>query len=178
MSKVCGVDLGFSGALSVIDENGVLSLEEMPTIQTVVSGKNRKAYDVGALIKFFSSLDGGTIVFIEKVSPVMAKFGASSGAANFHLGYGLGAVQAILETLKIRYELVTPITWQKHFQVNKPRGAKDWDTKGAAYTQARALFPNAELTTQRGRVLDGRSDALLIAEYGRRKYGGTLDGNM
>lgn len=42
-----------------------------------------------------------------------------------------------------------------------------WTTKRPVYELAHKLFPVIELATKRGRILDGRSDALMIAEYGR-----------
>ena len=75
-----------------------------------------------------------------------------------------------LKIRKLSFTFVSAQKWQNHFGVSKPRGSKElWNTKTKAYKIATKLFPKAQLTTKRGRVLDGRSDALLIAEYGRRE---------
>ena len=44
-----------------------------------------------------------------------------------------------------------------------------------SYKIASALFPTADLKGKRGGKKDGRSDAILIAEYGRRRLQGGND---
>jgi len=180
MYTYAGIDLGFSGAIAVISSEGkVVDIQEIPTLKVIINKKERNAFDVSACsMLVFNLLSTCDMVFVEKVQPVMAKFGASSGASNFHLGYCLGMFQMAMETMKVRYELVKPKEWQKHFGIIRPKDDDKWNTKGAAYQVAKGLFPDAELTTKRGRVLDGRSDALLIAEYGKRKITGGCQGDM
>ena len=174
MSKIIGIDPGFSGAIAVIEDGKTLYTFDMPTVEIMVGKKQRQAYDVTALATLLLTLNNCDMAFVEKVAPVQAKFGSSSGSSNFHLGYCLGMLQTALECTPIRYELIKPKEWQKHFGIVRPEDDKKWNTKGAAYQVAKGLFPDAELTTTRGRVLDGRSDALLIAEYGKRKLLGGI----
>ena len=165
-----GVDLGFNGAIVTINPD-LVSVLDMPTFTTMKNHKERRAYDISVIQKIFDcSLKSCDYVFVEKVQPVMAKFGGTSGASNFHLGFGLGVFQSMLECYKIKYELVPAKEWQKYFGVVRPKDAdKSWETKGPVYETAHRLFPTVELATPRGRLLDGRSDALLIAEWGRRR---------
>jgi hypothetical protein len=60
---------------------------------------------------------------------------------------------------------VPPKDWQREYKI---RSTKDDDTKAQSYLIASRMFPEVELRGPRGAVLDGRADALLIAEYGRR----------
>lgn len=168
-----GIDLGFKGAIVVISDDGkVVNQLPMPTIKVIINKKERDAYDVGAIIQIaLLTLSRCDMVYVEKVQPVMAKFGASSGSSNFHLGFCLGMFQTALESFKVKYQLVKPKEWQKTFGIVRPEEDDKWTTKGAAYEVAKRMFPDAQLTTKRGRVLDGISDALLIAEWGRRNLG-------
>ena len=57
---------------------------------------------------------------------------------------------------------VTPKVWQKYIGVTaKGKAIKKQVAKIAQY-----LYPQAELHGKRGGLLDGRSDALMIAYYG------------
>ncbi len=81
------------------------------------------------------------------------------------MGYGLWI--GICAGLGLRYELVTPQRWQKEMLAGM-QGGKD-----ASCIRAQELFPEADLKKgpRSKKLHDGRSDALLIAEYGRRTYG-------
>ena len=48
------------------------------------------------------------------------------------------------------------------------------DTKKQSCERVGRLFPHIGVRTKRGKLLSGRCDALLIAEYGRRKDTGCL----
>ena len=61
---------------------------------------------------------------------------------------------------------VPPKEWQREFGI---KGGKGDDTKAQSYLIASRMFPGVELKGPRGAILDGRADALLIAEYGRRR---------
>ena len=67
--------------------------------------------------------------------------------------------------LQIPYEFVTPRKWQK---VVYDSAKKLDDPKRQSFELASRLFPTLEFKTRRGRILDGRSDAMLIAEYARK----------
>lgn len=81
----------------------------------------------------------------------------------FTYGVGYGKILAVLEVLQIPFQTVSPVIWKKEFSLIK----KD---KKASVKVAQQLFPKIEFYTPRGRMLDGRAEALLLAEYGRRKY--------
>jgi len=85
--------------------------------------------------------------------------------ASFLLGYCQGLFEGLLIAHHARYELVLAKTWQKHFGITGAKG----DKKVQSYMVATKLFPTAKLTGPRGGKKDGRSDALLIAEWCRRR---------
>jgi len=83
----------------------------------------------------------------------------------FKLGENYGRWQGRLEVLKISYELVTPAMWRKGVFDAMP---KQEDKKAMSLDLARRLFP--ELVGELKRKKDhGRAEALLIAEWLRRK---------
>jgi len=174
--RVMGIDLGFRGAIAIMDED-YLDVKDMPTQKIEVNKKERVKLDVPKLCSIMSTeLPHVECVFVEKVHPIMVTFGQGSGASNFHLGYCLGVMEAILNQYCLykgvmKYVLITPQEWQKYFGIKKPKGDKNWNVKVKAFEVAKKLFPTVELATKRGRILDGRSDSLLIAKYGKERYG-------
>ena len=78
----------------------------------------------------------------------------------FTFGENFGWWQGVLQALEIPFERVTPQKWQKAMSCLS-KGDKNVTKKRAA-----ELFPKIKVT-------HAIADALLIAEYGRRKGGGT-----
>jgi len=92
----------------------------------------------------------------------MPKQGLSS---TFTFGKGYGMIQGIMAALGVRYELVSPQKWKGVILAGT---AKD---KLAAIAWCRRAYPGADLVPRGCRVAhDGISDAICIAEYGRRTY--------
>lgn len=84
-------------------------------------------------------------------------------SSTFKFGRSFGEVVGVLTALRIPYEFVSPAVWQKAMQCAS-KGDKNV-TKQAA----QRLFPNERITHQ-------NADALLIAEWIRRKTKGMFDG--
>jgi hypothetical protein len=72
----------------------------------------------------------------------------------------------MLAGLQIPFRQVWPREWKKVVLAGF-----DTKDKSAAYRVATRLYPHVadQLKTPRGRLLDGRCDALCIAEWGRRQ---------
>ena len=92
------------------------------------------------------------------------------------LAEGYAYCRYLLESLYIPYQTVTAPKWQREMCGTLPKDRKQ--RKAAIGEWARRRWPQAELTGPRGRLLDGRSDALVIAEWGRlRNLGDSIRQN-
>lgn len=141
-----GIDPGVSGALAVISE-----------------GREAKVmtWEPNAYIAAFRAISASTecsIACLEKVS-AMPKQGVTS---MFNFGENFGYIRGLLEANGIPYELVTPKKWQKEFSVTDKNGSIE---------VCKRLFPGVNLrrTEKCRNDHDGMSDALLMAEYARRR---------
>lgn len=170
MSIFVGIDCGLDGAIAAIGGAEVVFFDT-PTLAT---GKGtRRTYDIPQMIKMLSNPalhevgcgEGGCIVALETQQSMPGQ-GVSS---TFSIGFGYGIWQGLLIALKMSFELVHPLRWKKAMMPNAPK------EKDASVLFASRLFPKSadKLTTERGRALHGRADALLLAEYIRRQSGGT-----
>jgi crossover junction endodeoxyribonuclease RuvC len=162
-----GIDGGMQGAIGAIYpyDDYRANVISMPTYQ-VMKGKKRKTLYDKAMIKeiFMCFKQSGSVihVMLESAQP----YPEQGSVSNFTTGHSFGFMEGLLTGLEIPYETVHPKTWQKEFFAGK--GIKP---KHLSYDVACTMFPTLEFRTPRGRVLDGHSDAILIAEYCRRKHG-------
>lgn len=109
------------------------------------------------LIEAWSSL--GVRCCLEKVH-AMPKQGVAS---TFSFGESYGWLKGVLDANHVSYQEIPPERWKKEFGLNTD--------KKKSIEVARQLFPDADLRpTERSRVdSDGMAEALLMAEYARRK---------
>ena len=157
-----GIDPGLHGGIAVLRQGGeIVELLDMPIVKLPKGKKTKDVYDLNRLQKIVSFWNNEYYACMEKMQSMPPGIRVQ---ASFGLGYCQGIFEGMLRVRKIRYELVQAKLWQKHFGITKAKG----DKKVQSWQIACQLFPDAELTTPRGRKLDGRSDALLIAEWGRR----------
>lgn len=98
---------------------------------------------------------------VEKVGPVRGQGLSSTWAFAENYGY----IQGVLHALKIPFQLVPPRVWKKEFSLNSD--------KAKSIEVCHRLFPDVSLKrTERSRVDDSNlAEALLMAEYARRKFG-------
>jgi hypothetical protein len=170
MNYYIGVDPGLKGAIAIIDETGKISVQDMPII-SYEKGltkkrniKHKTEYDVAVLKTLFQnhfSL-GDCFISLEKMQALPPGYPIQATAG---LMWCMGFVEGVCAITNHKYELVKPKDWQHSFEITKDKG----DTKAQSYQIASRLFPEAELKGPRGALKDGRCDALLIAEWGRRK---------
>ena len=151
-----GIDPGLNGAVGVIMENEHYVFDT-PTM--VVAGeKNKRRYNTAAmagLLNIYGPEE--SLVILESVHS-MPKQGVAS---SFCFGQGLGMWQGIIAALGLPLEMPSPQRWKKEMLADQ---GKD---KDASRFKAIALFP--ALAAQMSRVKDdGRAEAILMAEYGRR----------
>lgn len=77
-----------------------------------------------------------------------------------------GKLTGTLECLEIPYREIDPQDWQKGLKL--PSSKQKARHKEAIALVGLKLYPYAEVYTKDGRLLDGRSDALMIADWCRR----------
>jgi crossover junction endodeoxyribonuclease RuvC len=103
-----------------------------------------------------------------KLMCAVEKVGAMPGqgvTSMFSFGQSYGFVWGVLTALGIGYQLVPPTLWKREF------GLLHTEKQGSVDV-AKRLFPGVSLlpTDRCRKDSDGMSDALLIAEYARRKF--------
>lgn len=103
----------------------------------------------------------------QPVRAAVEKVGAMPGqgvTGMFHFGQSYGYILGVLAALEIPCQLVTPRTWKGEFGLN---GSKD-----RSIEVCKRLFPGVYLlpTSKCRKESDGMAEAILIAEYARRKF--------
>lgn len=141
-----GIDPGKGGALAVITQDSAL-----------VFSFDRKDYV--KILQAAAKADAKCC--LERVGAMPGQ-GVTS---MFSFGENFGFIQGVLEASGIPYELVTPQRWKKEFGVT--------GDKNSAVSVCQRLFPGVSLLkTERSRKPDdGMAEALLMAEYARRRMG-------
>lgn len=138
---ILGIDPGQSGGIAIVSlDGGFAEAWKMPDTEA----------DLCALIREHALLS--TMAWLEKVH-AMPRNGVSS---MFTFGTNYGLLRGILIALNIRRSDVTPQAWQKHL------GCLTHGDKNVSKARAQELFPRLKIN-------HAIADALLIAEYGRRK---------
>lgn len=89
--------------------------------------------------------------------------GARGSASTFNFGKSAGFIEGVLTTLGIPYQRIDPRRWKGEFGLNSD--------KQKSIDVCKHLFPDVSLLkSDRCRVdSDGMAEALLMAEYARRK---------
>lgn len=95
-----------------------------------------------------------------------------SAKSNFGFGRQIGRVHTMLNLVEQPFSLIKPKIWQKFCQIPARKDIKDGDLKLAVAHKAMELYPDSQehLFGPRGGLIDGRSDALLIAHTCYLKY--------
>ena len=141
-----GIDPGKNGGIAFIDtEDGILS--------TV-------PYSDEALIDLCNDTKyRGAICCLEKVGAMPGQGVVSM----FNFGQSVGYIKGVLEAFRIPYQEVSPQRWKKEFGITSD--------KSTAIEVCKRLFPDVNLlaTEKCKKPHDGMAEALLMAEYARRK---------
>ena len=147
--RVCGIDPGANGAICVLDSKD-------PAYVALFDLKKAIVWDI--YHELFTHLPD--LIWIEDVHSM---FGMSA-KSNFTFGRNLGSIHAIAEINCFGRppNTVAPKVWQKFIGVT----AKGKAIKKQVAEIATKLYPAANIRGKRGGLLDGRSDALMIAHYG------------
>ena len=142
-----GVDPGQSGAIVWL----------RPTLGDIQIDPLRGLTPADILAVLLAHAPEGCFAYIERVHS-MPKQGVVS---TFKFGLHYGLLQMALVAARIPYEFVTPHKWQRGL------GCLSRGDKNVTKRKAQDLFPGVKVT-------HATADALLIAEYCRRKHKGIL----
>lgn len=149
-----GIDPGGKGAVAILDLKGTpVLLEDIPYTKT------EKVMDLLALKEMLSdyiSKPHHCVLEKCKYTP------AIKGSGAFTFGKTIGYTEAFLLMLGVSHELILPMVWKKSFSLLK-------QDKSASIEVAKRMFPT--VADKLLKTKDGRAEALLIAEYCRRKSG-------
>lgn len=152
-----GIDPGQSGGFGFIDSS--VSVVPMPSTER----------DIWDRIVHIQSVFGvhqrrEVVAVIEKVHS-MPKQGVAS---SFKFGMGYGGLRMALIAARIPFEEIPPQTWMKALGIpSKKESESKAQWKQRLRGKAQQLFPDVPVTLK-------TCDALLIAEYCRRKHEGKL----
>jgi crossover junction endodeoxyribonuclease RuvC len=144
--NVAGIDPGLRGALAVLNESGVVLVEDLPTYR-LPGGK----LDLATLL-CAHAIDH---VVIEQVA---ARPGQGT-VSMFRFGFCAGAISGLVAGLQLPYTLVLPKTWQRAVGIGP--------SPDQARQRAAQLYPQSASQLSRKRD-GGRADAILIARHGLR----------
>ena len=161
----CGVDPGANGAVAVLDKSGkLLQVSDTPTIVVKRGGGKRTEYLPKNMTEILREAllighrqNEQVLVYLEHVHS-MPKQGVRS---MFSMGVGFGVWCGIIAALDLPLEYITPQVWKKTLGLSG-------SDKSASILKAQQIIPGAApyLTLKKH---DGRAEACLIAEYGRRR---------
>jgi len=152
MGIYIGIDPGVNGGYAVIEESisdGSITADAQPW-------DNANFLD---MISYASDKGGAIVACVEKV----ASMPHQGSVSIFTFGKAAGYIEGALSALGIPYQLVPPRTWKKEFSL----GA----VKDDSIAVAEHLFPDVNLlkNPRCRKKHDGMAEALLIAEYARRR---------
>lgn len=171
MNAFIGIDIGKSGAITIVRDDGSIDSYVTPTLPDGdIDVRSFHAILSAIPIKYVK------MVVVEKVHAI---FGSSAGST-FEFGRSAGIVEGLICVTGFSYTMVPPKEWQKIMwagvtKVTKP-GKKSVDTKATSLVAVKRLFPEANLfdrTKKRTqKIHDGIVDSILMAEYARRLWKG------
>ncbi len=149
--RIAGIDPGTNGAIAILDSKNPDSVALLDLKKITINNIHNWLH---SQLRF-----RGSEIWVEDIHSMYGM----SAKSNFGFGRNLGTILTITELLKgTPPKMVTPKVWQKCIGVT----AKGKAIKKQVAKIAQNLYPTAELHGKRGGLLDGRSDALMIAHYG------------
>ena len=154
-----GIDPGFTGAVAAISEDGRIVVFDAPTVKVRSGRKTHTEMDPAGMVNTLKPFVFREChVWIERVHTMPGQGIASSG----RFMYGAGMWEMCVCALGIPYTFVQPERWKRAMLDGMGK------EKDAARLRASQLFPSMAHAFARVKD-DGRAEAVLIAEYGRRQ---------
>jgi crossover junction endodeoxyribonuclease RuvC len=152
-----GIDPGLNGAVGIIGPDFKIVYDTPTALIAGEKIKREHLRNAMALLLEPYAYRLDVYAILEHVH-AMPKQGVSS---SFRFGEGKGIWEGILAAFKIPMELVSPQRWKKEMMADQGKEKK------AARLKAMSLFPDMPDAFTRVKD-DGRAEAMLMAEYGRR----------
>ena len=161
--RILGVDPGGRGALALLEGDKIIELADMP-VNYVRRGKTDKAeLDVWSLSELLAVWQAD-VAYFEQVGGHPGDAPASA----FSFGRIAGACEALVRTCDAQFHFVPPATWKSKMKLTG-------SGKDGSVVMATNLFPARALEFREPKIQgEGRAEAALIAEYGRRVETGLL----
>jgi hypothetical protein len=162
MKTYIGIDNGVTGAIAILKEDEAF-FYQTPVIKTLNYTKTRQFLNRLNIIKFFEIIDNhidsveNTKVVIERPMVNSTRFKATISAIRC-----LEATLIGLESRRLGYDYCDSRNWQKELL---PSGLKKEELKFASKDIGIRMFPQFKDLI----IKQKDADALLIAEYARRK---------
>jgi hypothetical protein len=162
MKGVLGIDPGLEGGLALIGPDGIL-LEEMPVVANEI--------DTATLLPWLEEhRESIGMIYLEKVAPrrMQGLKSVITSCSNW------GVLKGLLLSSGFSFVVVDPSDWTK--EIHKGIANDDMKPKPRSRLALTQLFPRVAVPKKgrKGEPHEGLMDALLIAEYGRRKSGLTF----
>lgn len=149
---IIGIDVGFTGALSLLDNEKIYECIDMP-IHIINGKKHIDSCGLWMILDDWLTKYDVNHVYIEEVGAMPGQ-GVSS---MFRFGMSYGIILGVISSFKVRFSLVRPTKWKKTLGLNKD--------KDASREMVLRLYPeNRELFLRKKD--DGRAESALIAYYG------------
>lgn len=162
-----GIDPGTLGAISFIDKNRKVLLSQELVYNKILSvthllecfhqiiytnyNKTLADYKVGDIIPLITTIEKPIAMPRQDVNKIASSF----------LNYG--QIIGFLNLFQIPYTEVHPRKWKGEYSLIKKN--KKESVKMAEY-----LFPSINFYTKNNRMMDGKAESLLLADYALRKY--------
>ena len=160
---VLGIDIGSTGALAVLSDNGgLLDVFDMPTLRD--GPAKRKTVNAPLLAEIIYKSHANR-AFVERVGPRPME--GAVGA--FAFGDAKGVVRGCLAAAAIPAVFITPVTWKR--VVGVPPGK---DMKDMARSNAINRWPMLADKFKR-KMDDGRAEAALIGLAGLLRFNDVIE---
>ena len=147
MQNYIGIDPGKSGAMAIIHALGNVEVIPFDAVNysLALARVSNGAYPVTCCVEKVGAMPNQGVVSM------------------FNFGHNLGLIEGLLRAYGIPYQLVPPQTWKKEFSLSSD--------KAKSIEVCQKLFPDVSLlaTPRSRKPHDGIAEAVLMAEYARRK---------
>lgn len=143
-TMIVGIDPGKMGAATI------LRISDGSIIDVLEYNKNTNREIGDGMLEYCPTIKKA---FVERVSA----FPSQGVKSVFSFGTNFGFWLGLLVALKIPFELVSPVKWQRTL------GCLTKGDKNITKSHAQRLYPHYKIT-------HANADSILIAEYGRRLF--------